>query len=123
MTAGEALRTLRFMLSVQGCADADEYRTHDFRRGHAEARAATRPGSRVAAALPQDIRSEGGSLADILKAGEWRRMRQRGLAHGRRAAAQRTRPPAFFRYLDLESLDAEAAAAAHVAATSDDDSD
>ena len=47
ITAGEALRTLRVMLSARGFADAHEYRTHDFRRGHAEARAATPPGSRV----------------------------------------------------------------------------
>ena len=35
--------------------DASKYRTHDFRRGHAE-----------------DLRLSGAPLAEILKAGDWR---------------------------------------------------
>ena len=54
-TGSQALAALRSRLRKIGVADADAYRLHDFRRGHA-----------------QDLATRGRSLSTILKAGDWR---------------------------------------------------
>ena len=48
-------RELRAMLVEVGVPDANEYRSHDMRRGHAE-----------------DLRLGGATLGQILRAGDWR---------------------------------------------------
>ena len=55
ITPAMALATLRRYLCRLGVAEANIYRTHDFRRGHAD-----------------DLRESGASLHEILLAGEWR---------------------------------------------------
>ncbi len=52
---GEALFRLRRVLTRLGVPNAKGYRTQDLRRGHAE-----------------DMRQSGSSLAEILRAGQWR---------------------------------------------------
>ena len=47
-------KQLRALLQALGVQDADSYRAHDFRRGHAE-----------------DLRLAGVSLAEIMERGEW----------------------------------------------------
>ena len=55
ITAANALATLRNCLTALGVEQAGQYRTQDFRRGHAE-----------------DLRASGAPLKAILEAGEWR---------------------------------------------------
>ena len=55
LSAGQATRRLRECLASLDIKDAEEYRLHDFRRGHA-----------------QDLADSGARLAEILAAGEWR---------------------------------------------------
>ena len=55
ITAGAALGLLRHILARLGVAEAESYRTHDLRRGHA-----------------RDLQLHGASLYEILQAGEWR---------------------------------------------------
>ena len=55
ITPREAIGTLRYQLKLLGVCDAVHYRTQDIRRGHA-----------------QDMLQGGASLAEILRAGEWR---------------------------------------------------
>ncbi len=50
-----ALADLRAMLKAIGVAEAECFRTHDVRRGHAE-----------------DLLESGAPLVEILRAGEWR---------------------------------------------------
>ena len=50
-----ALRELRALLEHLQVPDAHTYRTHDLRRGHAE-----------------DLRNNGATLGEILRAGEWK---------------------------------------------------
>jgi hypothetical protein len=55
ISAGEALKVLRFILVQLNVKEAVQYRTHDLRRGHA-----------------QDLLESGAPLWTILQAGEWR---------------------------------------------------
>jgi hypothetical protein len=55
ITAGAALGVLRHILTSLNVAEAEAYRTHDLRRGHA-----------------RDLQMYGASLYEILEAGEWR---------------------------------------------------
>ena len=55
ITAGSALATLRYVLGCLEVDNAEAYRTHDLRRGHA-----------------RDLQQYGASLHEILEAGEWR---------------------------------------------------
>ena len=55
ITAGAALGSLRHILARLAVAEADAYRTHDLRRGHA-----------------RDLQLHGASLYEISEAGEWR---------------------------------------------------
>ena len=66
------------MLAALYVKDADMYRTHDLRRGHAE-----------------DLRLNGATLGEILRAGDWR-------------------SPAFLQYLDTEQLEHDRTAEAHL---------
>ena len=79
------LATLRNVLMTLELAEATEYVAHDLRRGHAE-----------------DIRARGGSLAEILLAGDWRSL-------------------TFLDYLNKHRLERDATMAAHVADTSEED--
>ena len=54
-TPGRALQLLRSYLAIIGVSEAQSYRTHDLRRGHA-----------------RDLQVRGASLMEILRAGEWR---------------------------------------------------
>ena len=85
ISASNALSTLRAYLARIGVPDARLYRTHDIRRGHAD-----------------DMRARGSTLAEILRAGEWR-------------------SPAFLSYLDLDELEAGAVVEAHVDESSSED--
>ena len=86
-TPASALRLLRSLLSDLGEADCEKCRTHDFRRGHA-----------------RDLQERGASLAEILRAGEWR-------------------SPAFLSYLDVHELERGAVVEAHLEESSDSESD
>ena len=55
VTAASALKVLRQLLAVLKVEGAGEYRTHDFRRGHAK-----------------DLQQSGAPLWKILEAGQWR---------------------------------------------------
>ena len=55
MNFAEANKILRVVLEATGTVNADTYRTHDLRRGHAE-----------------DLRLSGAPLWKILAAGEWK---------------------------------------------------
>jgi hypothetical protein len=66
-----ALAELRRRLTLLGIPDAEKYVLQDFRKGHAD-----------------DIRARGGTLREILEAGEWR-------------------SPAFLRYLDVNKMEAD----------------
>jgi len=55
VTPAAALKTLRVALGSLGVEQAELYRCHDFRRGHA-----------------LDLQASGAPLAEILAAGEWR---------------------------------------------------
>ena len=55
MTLNVALKGLRTVLGKLNIQDAERYRTHDLRRGHAE-----------------DLRVKGATLGEILRAGDWR---------------------------------------------------
>ena len=85
ITPQAALRRLRERLGKLGAVDARAYRLHDFRRGHA-----------------QDLASSGATLAEILKAGEWR-------------------SAAFLGYLDTEDLEQSAVLEAHMNMSSEDE--
>ena len=81
--ANEARVRLRHALERLGVSDANLYGTHDFRRGHAE-----------------DMRKAGCSLAEILKAGQWR-------------------SAAFMHYLDEAELDKDLALAVAIGENDD----
>ena len=55
MTASTALRDLRFVMLQIGSVNAESYRTHDLRRGHA-----------------WDLQNSGAALYEILAAGDWK---------------------------------------------------
>ena len=82
---GSVLKTLRDMLMELQIPEANKYRTHDFRRGHAE-----------------DMRRNGATLGEILRAGDWR-------------------SPAFLFYLDKIQLDHDRTVEAHALGSSDDE--
>ena len=82
-----ATNVLRQCLSEMGIDRASEFRLHDFRRGHA-----------------QDLLESGATLAEILRAGQWR-------------------SPAFMTYLDQKFLETEAVVSAHVENSSDEEND
>ena len=73
------------MLAELKVPDANMYRSHDFRRGHAE-----------------DMRRNGATLGEILRAGDWR-------------------SPAFLFYLDRAQLDHDRTVEAHALVSSDED--
>ena len=77
-SAADALRVLRRMCLAAELPRAETVRTHDFRRGHA-----------------RDLQRLGKSLAEILRAGEWKSC-------------------AFLTYLDEHELECEAVIEAHV---------
>ena len=85
ITPGKALTILRYFLEQLRVADAQKYRTHDLRRGHAK-----------------DLQVGGATLAEILRAGEWR-------------------SPAFHEYLDLHALERDVVVEAHMGESSDSD--
>ena len=78
---------LKQLLELVGVDDASEFRTHDLRRGHAE-----------------DLRLNGATLAEILRAGDWR-------------------SPAFLLYLNQSQLDLDRVAEANDLMSSDDEHD
>ena len=78
---------LKRLLALVGVDDASEFRTHDLRRGHAE-----------------DLRLNGATLAEILRAGDWR-------------------SPAFLLYLNQSQLDLDRVAEANDLMSSDDEHD
>ena len=125
ITPAVALCILRRHLCALGVTDSGEYRTHDFRRGHAEATArllAARCRGQQAR-LGQDLRLSGCTLAEILRAGEWRRARAfcRLVCVSCVRAAPCSRSPAFLAYLDLHALERDAVVSAHVAESSDEE--
>lgn len=78
---------LKQLLELVGVDDASEFRTHDLRRGHAE-----------------DLRLNGATLAEILRAGDWR-------------------SPAFLLYLNQSQLDLDRVVEANDLMSSDDEHD
>ena len=78
MSQGSVLDGIRRMLAAMAVPSAALYRTHDLRRGHAE-----------------DMRINGASLGEILRAGDWR-------------------SPAFLHYLDAEQLELDRTVEAHL---------
>ena len=73
VSAGKARERLRQILSRLQVPEWAEYGTHDFRRGHAEARSlACPPGAVRPPALCQDMRKNGCTLVQILLAGQWK---------------------------------------------------
>ena len=79
------LKELRALLVVVEVVDAQGYVAHDLRRAHAE-----------------DIRRRGGTLAEILSAGDWR-------------------SAAFLTYLNAHQLERDATMAAHLVDSSDEE--
>ena len=69
---GKARDVLRTTLSTLGVVDPSSYGTHDFRRGHAEVGASVLLRSCMSCSLWQDMRRSGCTLAQILRAGQWR---------------------------------------------------
>ena len=55
ISADAALKQLRTLLAALGVVEADSFRTHDLRRGHA-----------------QDMVESGAKLVEILRAGDWK---------------------------------------------------
>ena len=88
LTPGRALRSLRRILTMLSVSEAQLYRTHDLRRGHAQARA-PRPLARCDRAGVQDMLEGGSRLGAILKAGQWR-------------------SPAFLQYINSQDLESGA---------------
>ena len=84
-TAATALSLLRELLVILEVPNAHLYRTHDLRRGHA-----------------RDLQARGASLAEILRAGDWR-------------------SASFLKYLDLMQLEEDAVLEAHVCESSSGD--
>ena len=73
VSAGKARERLRQILSRLQVPEWAEYGTHDFRRGHAEARSIACPPVAVRPpAFCQDMRKSGCTLAQILLAGQWK---------------------------------------------------
>ncbi len=108
ITASSALRTLRTMLQVLGVDRSHEYRTHDFRRGHAKDLQLSGATvhvvlwvKRVSAYLHE---LSGAPLWQILAAGEWK-------------------SPAFLLYLDMHKLESELVVQAHVDESDGEDAD
>ena len=98
ITASRALACLRLMLVRIGVADAEKYRTHDFRRGHAkDLQLSGAPAGSWSHCAPCVVVCglSGASLYEILAAGEWR-------------------SPAFMDYLDWARLEADTVLQAHV---------
>lgn len=103
VTAGRALCVLREMLVALGVSGAEEFRTHDFRRGHAkDLQMSGVPSVAVCcdAQLCHAGVDLGAPLWQILDAGEWR-------------------SPAFLQYLDLHSLERDVVIQAHLGESED----
>ncbi len=81
----EARAGLRSLLAAVGIANAERYWCHDLRRGHAE-----------------DLRRGGATLAEILRAGDWK-------------------SPAFLAYLDLKQLELDRTCEVHLEDSDADD--
>ena len=91
------------MLECLGVARASEYRTHDFRRGHAkDLQISGEMRLFCAGCCSCAVGAAGAPLWAILQAGEWR-------------------SPAFLKYLDLHKLDMDLVMQAHVDEESDSD--
>ncbi len=108
VTAASALHTLRSMLRVLGKDRWHEYRTHDFRRGHAKD---LQLSGEAVPAVPKVMRWSsllfglpGAPLWQILAAGEWK-------------------SPAFLLYLDMHKLESELVVQAHVDESDGEDSE
>ena len=83
-TASSALSALRQLLALLNIPDAHLFRTHDMRRGHA-----------------RDLQARGASLAEILRAGDWR-------------------SASFMQYLDTCQLEEDVVLEAHMCNSSSD---
>ena len=92
ITPHVAIQRVRLILQKLGVPNANEYGTHDFRRGHAEAGTSCPCLHCILdTILPvQDMRRSGCPLAKILAAGQWK-------------------SSAFLRYLDAENLETDSA--------------
>ena len=105
ITAASALGTLRAILVTLQVKDAESYRCHDLRRGHAkdlqQSGWVSTPSLRSGEASPL-LPSEGAPLYQILAAGEWR-------------------SPAFLQYLDIHQLERDAVIQAHCDESEEDD--
>ncbi len=93
------------MLDLLEVKDAQLYRTHDLRRGHA-----------------QDLIESGANLAEILAAGQLDHVAWLGLLYDGLRAGQ-WRSPAFMSYIDAQELERRAVVEAHVEESSDEDDD
>jgi len=98
VTANSALRTLREMLGRIGLLDADNYCTHDFRRGHALDLQLSGEFLHWACGWSRRSRmnlvGSGAPLYEILEAGQWT-------------------SPAFLKYLDVHRLETELVVQVH----------
>ena len=90
ITAALALQELRSMLHALGIQNANSYRTHDLRRGHAK-----------------DLQLSNAPLSVILRAGEWR-CTDPTIGCALRSARARLRSCAFLAYLDEHELERDA---------------
>ena len=98
ISPASALGVLREILATEGIANANEYRTHDLRRGHAQdlVESGGRVGmQRCLLSVRQCVHTAGATLSVILAAGEWK-------------------SPAFMAYINHEQLETDAVIAAHV---------
>ena len=96
---------LKRLLALVGVDDASEFRTHDLRRGHAEVRLLCHGMcAEWLSHIWKDLRLNGATLAEILRAGDWR-------------------SPAFLLYLNQSQLDLDRVAEAHDLMSSDDEHD
>jgi hypothetical protein len=97
VTAASALRVLRTVLAGLSFPHAAEYRTHDFRRGHAKDLQVSGRWLFCTFVSPQSTCCivGGAQLWQILEAGEWR-------------------SPAFMKYLDVHRLETDLVVQAHI---------
>lgn len=75
VSAGLAMIRLRRVLEQLQLQEAASYRTQDLRRGHAEVSASCLKAQSLifcASCDPQEMRKSGCSLAEVLRAGQWR---------------------------------------------------
>ena len=104
LTRGSVVGYLRVALASLYVTDAELYRTHDFRRGHAQAGAmrTAAPRSTRRRRLAQDLVDSGAPLVEILRAGRWR-------------------SPSFFDYVEERALEDAAIVQAHADESSEEE--